>query len=214
MKLIATFLLSLSGYLGVADLSRTEPPSPPLGTNVGAHQLTTNDLGLFGPSLPELMRAKIDAAPLEVATLHQQNDTAAQLVKGSKSSRSTRYNIPSDPEQRCPKWEPVFQQMGLVPVEVFSYVAYRESRCNPNAQNATWDKNGNMTYHLNRDKSYDTGLLQINSSWFSRVKEVCGEDAVKNRMQGLKDPTCNIKFAKWIMDNSKGKLGNWRVYKK
>lgn len=211
MKLIATFLLSLSGYLGVADLSRTEPPSPLLGTTGEAHQLTTNDLGLFGPSLPELMKAKIDSTPVEVTALHHKNDTSAQ---SDRPKSSGRYNIPMDPEQRCPKWEPVFAQMGLVPVDVFSYVAYRESRCNPNAQNATWDKNGNMTYHLNKDKSYDTGLLQINSSWFSRVKDVCGEDAVKNRMQGLKDPTCNIKFAKWIMDNSKGKLANWRVYKK
>ena len=126
---------------------------------------------------------------------------------------SSVYNIPSDPDKRCPMWEPLFREVGLEPVEVFSYVAWRESNCRPDAQNATWDKNGNMTYHLNKDKSYDTGLLQINSSWKSKVAMVCGEDAVKNRMSGLKDINCNVKFAKWIMDNSAGKLGNWRVYK-
>jgi hypothetical protein len=95
---------------------------------------------------------------------------------------------------------------------VFSYIAWRESGCNPKAQNATW-KNGIMTYALNKNKSYDTGLLQVNSTWYTAVKGVCGEDAVKNRMEGLKDPVCNVKFAKWLMDNSKGQLGNWSVYK-
>ena len=125
----------------------------------------------------------------------------------------TGYNIPSDKSKRCPMWEETFREAGLEPVEVFSYVAWRESGCNPQAQNATWDKNGNMTYHLNKDKSYDTGLLQINSSWYSVTKLVCGKDSVDGRMAGLKDPACNIAVAKYIMDNSKGKLGNWRVYK-
>jgi hypothetical protein len=124
------------------------------------------------------------------------------------------YNIPSDQSKRCPMWEPLFQEVGLLPVEVFSYIAWRESGCNPKAQNATWDAKGNMTYALNKNKSYDTGLLQINSSWRSRVADVCGEAAIENRMSGLKDVNCNVKFAKWIMDNSKGKLGNWRVYNK
>ena len=125
---------------------------------------------------------------------------------------SNGYNIPSDLSKRCPQWIPLFKEYGLEPVEVFSYVAWRESRCNAKSQNATWDANGNMTYALNRNKSYDTGLLQINSSWFSVTKLVCGKDAVNGRMAGLKDPVCNVMVAKYIMDNSKGKLGNWRVY--
>lgn len=128
-------------------------------------------------------------------------------------SASAVYDIPSDQSQRCPQLEPLFQQAGLEPVEVFSYIAYRESHCNPKAQNATW-KNGVMTYHLNKDKSYDTGLLQINSSWKSVTEKVCGESSSDNHMDGLKDPMCNIAVAKYIMDNSQGKLGNWRVYKR
>jgi len=130
----------------------------------------------------------------------------------SQTSGDGQYNIPSDLSKRCPQWIPLFKQHGLEPVEVFSYVAWRESGCRPEAQNAKWDANGNMTYHLNKDKSYDTGLLQINSSWFSVTKLVCGEGAVNGRMAGLKDPVCNVMVAKYIMDNSKGKLGNWRVY--
>jgi hypothetical protein len=70
-----------------------------------------------------------------------------------------------------------------------------------------------MTYALNKDRSYDTGLLQINSSWYSVTKLVCGDAAVENKMQGLKDPICNVNVARYIMVNSKGKLGNWRIYK-
>jgi hypothetical protein len=130
-----------------------------------------------------------------------------------KVSGDVGYDIPSDLSKRCPQWIPLFKEHGLEPVEVFSYIAWRESGCRPEAQNAKWDANGNMTYYLNKDKSYDTGLLQINSSWFSVTKLVCGKDSVNGRMAGLKDPVCNVMVAKYIMDNSEGKLGNWRVYK-
>lgn len=123
------------------------------------------------------------------------------------------YDIPADPAKRCPQWEPLLRQEGLEPVEVFSYIAWRESNCRPEAQNATW-KNGVMTYHLNKDKSYDTGLLQINSSWQTVTRKVCGDQADDNHMEGLKDPVCNVRVAKYIMDNSQGKLANWRVYKR
>ena len=124
------------------------------------------------------------------------------------------YDIPSNPSMRCPEWEPLFAKYGL-PIEVFSYVAYRESRCNPKSVNATWDKNGNMTYHLNKDGSWDSGLLQINSCWLSRVREVFGIDSGNKRkdLEILLDPENNVRFAAWIMENSKGKLANWRIYK-
>ncbi len=136
--------------------------------------------------------------------------TNVPAVKAGSGS----YDIPSSPEQRCPMWEPMFADMGLEPVEVFSYIAYRESRCNAKAINARWDSAGNMIYHLNRDKSWDSGLLQINSSWVNSVRKVCGVDSGDKRkdLAVLLDPVCNVKFAKFIMDNSSGKLGNWRVY--
>jgi hypothetical protein len=129
-------------------------------------------------------------------------------------SSAAKYNISQNPEHRCPEFEPLFAKHGL-PVEVFSYIAYRESRCNPKSINATWDKNGKMTYHLNRDRSWDSGLLQINSCWHSRVKEVFGVDTGSKRkdMEVLLDVENNIRFAAWIMDNSSGKLANWRIYK-
>lgn len=122
-----------------------------------------------------------------------------------------RKSVPNDPEQRCPKWEGHLAQYGLFPIETWSYIMWRESRCRVKAQNATWDENGNLTYALNKDKSYDTGLLQINSSWRSRVAEVCGEWAVENHMQGLKTIDCNLKMGRFIMNNTKGGLSNWRM---
>lgn len=124
------------------------------------------------------------------------------------------YDIPNDRTMRCPEFEPLFAKYGL-PVEVFSYIAYRESRCNPRSINATWDKSGNMTYHLNADGSWDSGLLQINSCWVTRVREVFGVNTGSKRkdLEVLLDPENNVRFAAWIMENSKGGLANWRVYK-
>jgi hypothetical protein len=68
-----------------------------------------------------------------------------------------------------------------------------------------------MTYALNKNGSYDTGLLQINSSWRSVTAKVCGEDAVENKMQGLKTLHCNLMVARYIMEHSSGGLSNWRM---
>ncbi len=119
-----------------------------------------------------------------------------------------RFNISPDPTHRCPQFEPLFAQYGLEPVEVFSYIAYRESRCNPNAANAKWDSKGNITWTLNKDGSIDRGLLQINSCWKTVTKNVCGTG-----LEGLFNVECNIKVAKYIMDNSSGGLANWNVWK-
>lgn len=118
------------------------------------------------------------------------------------------YNISDDPTQRCPQFEPLFAQHGLEPVEVFSYIAYRESRCNPAAVNARFDKQGNITWTLNKNGSIDRGLIQINSCWKTVTKSVCGTG-----LEGLFDVHCNLKVAKYIMDNSAGGLSNWNVWK-
>jgi hypothetical protein len=120
--------------------------------------------------------------------------------------------IPDDPEMRCPQWHPLFRKYGL-PVQVFSYIAWRESRCRAHAVNATWNKHGVMTYHLNRNKSWDSGLLQANSSWVNSVRAVCKVNSgdMRRDLEVLLDPECNVRFARWIMDNTKGGLGNWSL---
>ena len=113
--------------------------------------------------------------------------------------------VPKDKTKRCPQWESKFKEYGL-PVDVFSYIAWRESGCNPEAINAKFDANGKVIWTLNKNGSIDRGLVQINSCWKSVTKKVCGTN-----LNGLLGIDCNLKVAKYIMDNSEGKLLNWRI---
>lgn len=113
--------------------------------------------------------------------------------------------VPNDKSKRCPQWESKFKEYGL-PVDVFSYIAWRESGCNEKAINAKFDADGNVIWTLNKDGSIDRGLVQINSCWRSVTKKVCGSS-----LDGLLNADCNLKVAKYIMDNSEGKLLNWRI---
>jgi hypothetical protein len=113
--------------------------------------------------------------------------------------------VPSDKTKRCPQWESKFREYGL-PVEVFSYIAWRESGCNPKAINAKFNSNGEVIWTLNKNGSIDRGLVQINSCWRSVTKKVCGTN-----LNGLLGIDCNLKVAKYIMDNSEGKLLNWNI---
>lgn len=119
-----------------------------------------------------------------------------------------RYNISTDKTKRCPQFEAAFTQHGLLPVEVFSYLAWRESRCNPAAVNAKW-KNGRIVWTLNKDGSYDSGLLQINSSWTTVTSQVC--NSKWGNMQVLLDLDCNLRVAKFLLDNTDSGLGNWLI---
>jgi len=106
---------------------------------------------------------------------------------------SVEKKIPNDLTKRCPEWEDKLREYRL-PVKLFSYIMWRESRCIPDAHNKT----------LNRDKSQDRGLLQINSTWKTVTKNICGTD-----LDGLFDPTCNLKVAKYLYDN--GGAGHWSM---
>ena len=121
--------------------------------------------------------------------------------------------FPSDQSMRCPKWEAKFKEHKL-PVEVFSYIAWRESKCNPKAVNARWNSRGQLTYTLNNNGTWDSGLVQINSSWVRTVRDVCNVDkgSMRKDLEALLDVDCNLKMAKWIMENSSGRLKNWSIY--
>ena len=110
--------------------------------------------------------------------------------------------VPKDTEKRCPKFEPLFEKYGLIPVQTFSYIAWRESRCRIKAINAIWDPNGNMVWSLNKNGTWDSGLLQINSGHRENVKKVCRGDL--DRLMTL---DCNLKMAKFLLDN--GGLKHW-----
>ena len=112
--------------------------------------------------------------------------------------------IPSDKTKRCPQFEQTFRDYGLVPVQVFSYIAWRESGCNPNAVNAKWDANGKIIWTLNKNGSYDSGLLQVNSSWQTVTKNICG-----GGIKLLRTLDCNLKVSKYLLDN--GGLNHWSL---
>jgi hypothetical protein len=69
---------------------------------------------------------------------------------------------------------------------------WRESRCQEK-----------VVSKLNSNGTRDYGLLQINSSWVSVTKKLCGG----KDMKVLLNQNCNLKVAKHLFDN--GGLGHW-----
>jgi hypothetical protein len=120
--------------------------------------------------------------------------------------------VPKDKSKRCPQWEPKIAAAGL-PVQTFSYLAWREARCNRKAVNARWDASGRIVWTLNKNGSYDSGLFQHNSSWLSATRQVCGVNTGNKRkdLEALYDVDCSIAMAVWLMENTKGKLANWSL---
>lgn len=125
----------------------------------------------------------VQSVSLEVVNAKELAPEAMAVPKG----------IPKDKTKRCPQWEAKFREYGL-PVVAFSYISYRESRCNVNAWNRTLNKNG----------SQDLGLVQINSSWKTVTRNICGTE-----IKGLFNVDCNLSVAKYLYDN--GGLGHWRL---
>jgi hypothetical protein len=121
-----------------------------------------------------------------------------------KNNTTLRVRLPIGQEFYCPQYESTFKKYAL-PVKVFSYIAWRESRCNPGAVNAIWE-NGNIVWTLNKNGSYDSGLLQINSSWFKTLREQFGYQP-----EDLMNPAVNALFASWILHFSSGRLSNWNI---
>ena len=139
----------------------------------------------------------IVSSPAEAITLKPENVTTYPSKKTNPDIQRRKHlafvsknSIPHS----CPKWEPAIKKIGL-PVKEFSFIAWRESRCRIKAINATWNSKGEMTYHLNRNKTYDSGLLQINSGHREMVKKVCGGDLVL-----LLTLDCNLAVAKKLYD--------------
>jgi hypothetical protein len=104
--------------------------------------------------------------------------------------------VPADKSKRCPQWEDEFAEFGL-PVQTFSYIAYRESRCNPSAHNKT----------LNRNGSQDRGILQINSTWVSVTAKQCASQ--RGDLSVLFNVRCNLAVARYLYRN--GGLRHWNL---
>jgi hypothetical protein len=138
---------------------------------------------------------------VEVVIVEETTTTTTSTVASTTTStlamaevpQTTKGKIPEDKTQRCPEWESKFVEYGLPP-KLFSYIAWRESRCNPKAHNTT----------LNRDGSQDLGFLQVNSTWITVTKNVCGTS-----IDGLFNVDCNLKVSKYLYEN--GGAGHWSL---
>ena len=79
-----------------------------------------------------------------------------------------------------------------IPKEVLISIANVESKFNPLAVN------------VNKNGSYDLGVMQINSSWFSRLNQM----GITEKM--LKNPCQNITIGAWILAQNIQQYGfNW-----
>jgi hypothetical protein len=116
----------------------------------------------------------------------------------------------------CQKWHKALREHGL-PVKVFAPIMWRESRCQAKA--IGWNYKSGMSHRdcklshastyrkCKAVRSYDVGLLQINSSWKTVTAQVC--KAPFGKMLVLQDPECNLKVAKYLYKN--GGMSHWRA---
>ena len=116
----------------------------------------------------------------------------------------------------CPQYHAALRKAGL-PVEPFSQIMYRESRCVPGA--IGWNYQPGMGYKDCRRqpaslykrcravRTYDSGLLQINSSWVSVTAQVCKSKF--GNMTVLLQPACNLAVAAHLYKTSG--IGHWRA---
>lgn len=121
-------------------------------------------------------------------------------------------------EKRCPQFEQMFRAYGL-PVKQFSFIAWRESKCVTRAVGWNYHpgkgprdcKSGRFDEHRKcaAVRSYDVGLLQINSSWRTVTRQLCAFGQTSVDMRVLKDLGCNLRVAKYLYDN--GGLVHWAV---
>ena len=101
-----------------------------------------------------------------------------------------------DTTNSCPKYEKAIRKYGL-PVKEFSYIMWRESRCNPLSVSG---KNSNG--------SYDYGAFQVNSTWVTVTSQVCHRPWGQTK-KSLLILDCNLKVARYLYKN--GGLGHWKV---
>jgi hypothetical protein len=143
----------------------------------------------YAPTPPAIEKP---GAPREVLALPP--DPAAESVAAAAAPSP---QVSSDEQKRCTVFEPLFRMHGLEPVETFSYIAWRESRCDPRAHNKTRNRNGSQDY----------GLLQINSTWKTVTSTVCRSKY--GDMDVLFNLDCNLRVARYLLDN--GGLGHWSM---
>ena len=158
-------------------------------------QYEWNQRGIVVEDLQKLIGVSIDG--------HYGNKTREAHIRYLKANKMSTLGVgqlpeylaggyPQDKAKRCPEWEGRLRYYGLLPVDRFSYIMWRESRCQEK-----------IISKPNRNGTRDYGLLQINSSWSSLTKKLCKTNSITS----LTNHKCNLTVAKYLLDN--GGLGHW-----
>lgn len=198
--LIAFTLLGGAFHYGNAEASPVPfTPQPVLN----GHSLGEPRAFLSAPTLtPEVAKASLTEAKPKTKWVTLNVD-------------GTLISIPKDKTYRCPTLEPSIREAGLKPVAVWSYISWRESRCQPKA--IGWNYKAGKSHRdcrlapasvYKRCKavdSYDSGAMQINSTWKTVTAQVC--NAEFGNLEVLRKVDCNLAVAKFLFDN--GGLGHW-----
>ena len=98
--------------------------------------------------------------------------------------------------KRCPKYEAAIKAAGL-PVKTFSYLAWRESRCNHRSISAIRQSTGRP----------DVGLFQVQASWATVTRRIC-HVKYSEVVKALTRLDCQLKVAKYLWQDGKG-ASNW-----
>ena len=117
----------------------------------------------------------------------------------------------------CRQWHALLRKHDL-PVPLFSRIMFRESRCQPKAIGWNYKRGKSHrdcklspaeTYKKCKAiSSYDSGLLQINSSWSSVTTSVC--HSKRYDLTVLLNPDCNLAVASFLF-HQPGGVSNWRA---
>ena len=203
MKLLQRWSIGIFLVILVVAIATCGTDGDKVAVNTEVISMTENDYLLTWPQ-----QATVTPEPPSTTVTPEPPSTTAQPVAPSHNESKNGYEfvewngdvaqIPADTTKRCPQYEAKFAEHGL-PVEIFSYISWRESRCNPKAENWTLNANG----------SSDHGLVQINSSWKTVTAESC--DSRRGDLSVLLNVDCNLKVAKRLLDTSSNPLGNWRL---
>ena len=159
----------------------------------------------YGPKTRAAHKAYLKKHVAQSPETIQENTVSIQSVKHENTA-----------VKRCPKWEKLLKANSL-PVKEFSYIMWRESRCQ--AKVIGWNyKSGTGHWSCKLApaeqykkckavKSYDSGLLQVNSSWKTVTAQVCGSKF--GDLTVLLEPECNISVALHLYNN--GGMNHWKA---
>jgi hypothetical protein len=117
----------------------------------------------------------------------------------------------------CPKYtEQIKQTFPRKHWREMDRIMHRESKCLNRA--VGWNHHAGMSHNDCRDngrfhnrkrckavRSWDVGLFQINSSWYTVTTQLCGKNT---RSTVLMQASCNFRVAKYLYEN--GGLAHWR----